>query len=76
MHMLRGSTIEETRHHQRNSAKITQQSSPEAWNLSIASLRVWLRYRDDAFLADMDALDDFRKLLQFETLILRAATDD
>jgi len=33
-------------------------------------------YRDDAFSADMDALDDFRKLLQFETLILRAATDE
>jgi len=33
-------------------------------------------YRDDAFLADMEALEDFRKLLQFETLILRAATDD
>merc|ERR1719271_137758 len=32
-------------------------------------------YRDDAFLADMEALEDFRKLRQFETLILRAATD-
>ena len=44
--------------------------------MSTASLRDWLRYRDDAFLADMEALEDFRKLLQFETLILRAATDD
>ena len=33
-------------------------------------------YRDDTFFADMDALEDFRKLLQFETLILRAATDE
>lgn len=33
-------------------------------------------YRDDAFSADMDALEDFRKLLQFETLILRAATEE
>jgi len=33
-------------------------------------------YRDDTFLSHMDALDHFRKLLQFETLILRAATDE
>jgi hypothetical protein len=33
-------------------------------------------HRDDTFWAHMDALDHFRKLLQFETLILRAATDE
>jgi hypothetical protein len=33
-------------------------------------------YRDETFFAHMDALENFRKLLQFETLILRAATDE
>ena len=44
--------------------------------LSAASVCDLPRYRDDSFFADMDALDDFRKMLQFETLILRAAIDE